>query len=606
MLRLDLANPYLGGSGRGWWAGFAGLLPECGLRLAEAGAVPFDRLGSSVVAGRAPRDVSVVVTAYRPDRGLVTAVRSVLGQSWGPAEVLVVDDASPGGFDGVLRECAELDPRVQVVRLPVNAGTYRARNVGIGLAAGEFVTFQDSDDWSHPRRIERQLPLLLDDPEALAVTSAGVEVTELLRLTRPGYPRVARLNPSSLLLRRAAVRERLGGFDEVRKGADSELIDRMVAAYGPQAVRHVPESLALIRLSADSLSRGEVRAAWLHPARAAYASAYRAWHARIAAGEAAPFLGERRPFAAPGHMTGRSGPRDVEVLVLTDWTVADGVRRGALDQVVALAAAGVRVGVAHLPSFRRVSRRRRAWWRDVQELVNDGTVEQVTTAERATAGLLLVPDPQVLQFADRPGWVDARHTVLLPGGPHDPGDCTAVARALGGAEPQWSDDWPQVIEPARWRVERAAGLPERPVVGLDLTGPPGAALVAALRGYDVRVRTGDPRGLPVGWLAYDFEDVPGREFVAQIDVYLSGDGERETLEALAAGCVVVRRPGCARTRGNVTVTAGWGEWAAVDASVQRREAARVVARHRAADLVARVRALLGTGAAPAPAQRVGG
>ena len=72
--------------------------------------------------------------------------------------------------------------------------------------------------------------------------------------------RGAEFNPSSLVFRRALVMGRIGYFDRVRKAADSEYIGRIQAAFGARSVRHVTEGpLALIRLSANSLSRSEIR-----------------------------------------------------------------------------------------------------------------------------------------------------------------------------------------------------------------------------------------------------------------------------------------------------------------------------------------------------------
>src|SRR5690606_37950815 len=101
--------------------------------------------------------VSIIVSCWQPNEQLLTSVRSLLSQTWQSVEVIVVDDASPRHFHSVLDEVQSLDERVTVLRQPSNQGTYAARNAALQVAKGEFVTFQDSDDWSHPRRIERQV-----------------------------------------------------------------------------------------------------------------------------------------------------------------------------------------------------------------------------------------------------------------------------------------------------------------------------------------------------------------------------------------------------------------------------------------------------------------
>jgi glycosyltransferase involved in cell wall biosynthesis len=73
-----------------------------------------------------------------------------------------------------------------------NGGTYVARNAGLDAATGDFVTFQDSDDWSHPLRLERQVAPLLADEAIFSTTSTGMRVTPDLVLTRPASSRPGR------------------------------------------------------------------------------------------------------------------------------------------------------------------------------------------------------------------------------------------------------------------------------------------------------------------------------------------------------------------------------------------------------------------------------
>ncbi len=101
--------------------------------------------------------VSVILPTYNRADTLGTAMRSVLDQTHGNLELIVVDDAS---YDNTPALVAALDDgRVRYVRLSENSGPSRARNVGIGHAQGEYIAFQDSDDEWHPRKLEHQLSL---------------------------------------------------------------------------------------------------------------------------------------------------------------------------------------------------------------------------------------------------------------------------------------------------------------------------------------------------------------------------------------------------------------------------------------------------------------
>ncbi|KAB2346886.1 bifunctional glycosyltransferase/CDP-glycerol:glycerophosphate glycerophosphotransferase [Actinomadura rudentiformis] len=93
-------------------------------------------------------DVTVVVIGFNDVLRLPRAVGSVLGQSLGAVEAVVVDDASTDGTGEVAdRLAAEHPGRVRAIRLPSNSGGCgRPRNVGVEHARGRYVMFLDSDD----------------------------------------------------------------------------------------------------------------------------------------------------------------------------------------------------------------------------------------------------------------------------------------------------------------------------------------------------------------------------------------------------------------------------------------------------------------------------
>jgi glycosyltransferase involved in cell wall biosynthesis len=671
-LEIDLANPHAGGfvEEETWLARFGALFPAPGPILAAAPEkVPFDRLAGSAghPAETAGERVTVVVTAYRPGEGLLTAVRSIAAQSWPDLEIIVVDDASPPEHDAILAAAEDLDPRVRLIRLPANGGTYAARNAGLEAARGDFVTFQDSDDWSHPRRVEFQVRPMLTDPAVVATTSEGISVTDQLVMTRPGIRR-GRVNVSSLLFRREAVIRRIGWFDPVRKAADSEFLERIQTAFGNDAVRRVAKPLALIRLSEGSLSRSEIRAYWMHPARTAYMSAYRCWHTTTR-----PLHRDRaeRPFVVPAHLSGLSSSRHYDVVVAADWRFLTGVQRSALAEIRALREAGRSVAILHLESLRSVHRQRRSLSDGVQRLINSGRLEQVLETDDVTAGVVLVRQPEVLQFAPEDGCAlragrvlivadraparrdgsDRRYTVVAAGSAAErlfgrvplwcPQDA-AVRESLTDAEPT-DFDLPMVAEP----LDVARPLPGprgQAVVGVDLCDAgewPGdlAAVLDVPRrctDADVRLRLPEtprrPAGLPAHWLVYEPSDLDPRTFIAQLDFYLHFPPEhcaelisRPALEAAATGCVVFVPERLAGAFGEAAVPCTPEEAPALVRRFRddpRRYAAQsVLARaavardHRPSAFADRIAALLPTGSpaavgapgsvgAPAPVQRV--
>src|SRR5699024_4032739 len=97
--------------------------------------------------------VTVIMPTYSPGKGIWTAIRSLLEQTWKNLEIIVVNDASPSRYRSLYSELEQLDSRITVLHQEVNAGAYVARNSGLRFATGEFVTTHDDDDWSHPDKI---------------------------------------------------------------------------------------------------------------------------------------------------------------------------------------------------------------------------------------------------------------------------------------------------------------------------------------------------------------------------------------------------------------------------------------------------------------------
>ena len=525
-----------------------------------------------------PSRITTVVTTWRPDAALLTAVRSLVAQTWTNHEILIVDDGSPGEFDAVLRAATALDPRIRLIRMVANAGTYVARNAGLDAATGEFVTFQDSDDWSHPLRLERQVAPLLADEAVFSTTSTGMRVTPDLLVTRPGVPATRSYNLSSLMLRRVPALARVGYLDAVRKGADAEYVERARAVFGRAATRHLGgPPLALIRLSTGSLSSADYRTGWMHPARRSYLSAFQAWHTRIRSGAARPL--EPRAFAAPRRLRGETGARAYDIVLAGDWTPAGGAGTAGIGQLRALTARGQRAALLQLDALTNLRDGPRNLDGNVQDLINAGELTQVELTDDVRARLVVVRSARVLQHApDLPCGVRAQRVVIESS--VSSRSATAAARRLFGRRPLWAPagpdgrrllaaaldadlltgvDLPGTVDAAQWRLDRRGPRADRPVVGRHCRG--GRAEWRRLREelpdtarVDVRLLDGAGSatgafgrfGPPRSWLVYGPAEVSLRSFLYQVDFYLHlpeadtpADPDPDVLAALAAGCVVV-------------------------------------------------------------------
>ena len=100
--------------------------------------------------------VSVVIPAYRHEAFVGEAIESVLGQTFGDFELIVIDDGSPDRTGEIADGYASRDSRIRVYH-QANAGSHATINRGLGLARGEWVAILNSDDRFHPRRVERLL-----------------------------------------------------------------------------------------------------------------------------------------------------------------------------------------------------------------------------------------------------------------------------------------------------------------------------------------------------------------------------------------------------------------------------------------------------------------
>jgi glycosyltransferase involved in cell wall biosynthesis len=200
--------------------------------------------------------VSCVIPVFNGEAYLREAIDSVLAQTWGTVEVLVVDDGSTDGTAAVARSYGH---PVRYLHQE-NAGPAAARNRGIEAARGALVAFLDADDLWAPERIARQVVALEADPR-VSYTLCLIQnfwIPELeaeadaRRLRREGAPAPGYL-AGGVLARREAF-EQVGGFDPQLGHGDSADWFLRARRAGLEEVM-VPEVLVFRRIHGDNRSR---------------------------------------------------------------------------------------------------------------------------------------------------------------------------------------------------------------------------------------------------------------------------------------------------------------------------------------------------------------
>lgn len=99
--------------------------------------------------------VSVIMPTYNRAKTIERAINSILKQTYKNLELIIIDDCSNDNTIDIINSIK--DSRIRMIKLNENKGANYARNCGLNLAKGEYITFQDSDDESILNRIEKLL-----------------------------------------------------------------------------------------------------------------------------------------------------------------------------------------------------------------------------------------------------------------------------------------------------------------------------------------------------------------------------------------------------------------------------------------------------------------
>ena len=165
--------------------------------------------------------ISVVMPAYNTSKYIVQAIESIVQQTYPNWELLICDDASTDSTIACIRQFQDL--RIKVIQNDLNLGYLKTTNLLLSTSQGDYITFQDSDDLSHPKRLENQLEAFQVDQQLGICGTNGyridIEGRRIQEITKPEFhdeilKHIKIKNPfigSSLMIKRE-VYETVGGY----------------------------------------------------------------------------------------------------------------------------------------------------------------------------------------------------------------------------------------------------------------------------------------------------------------------------------------------------------------------------------------------------------
>lgn len=222
-------------------------------------------MNEPMVTGPIAPKVTVLMSVFNGERYLRESVESILRQTFTDFEFLIVNDGSTDGSRDIVLSYAG-DRRIRLVDNPANMGLTRSLNRGLSMAGAALIARQDADDVSHSERLAKQVAFLDSHPDVVLL---GTQVRHIGRdghaFRAPGWEKAVTTEGirwqlmfdspfvhSTVMFRRDAVRDRLGGYDEgFATSQDYELWSRVAARH---RVGNLPETLVDFRSHGEGVS----------------------------------------------------------------------------------------------------------------------------------------------------------------------------------------------------------------------------------------------------------------------------------------------------------------------------------------------------------------
>lgn len=213
--------------------------------------------------------VSVIVPVYNAEKYIHRCVDSILAQTYTNLEIILVDDGSPDNCPAICDEYAKKDSRIKVIHKE-NGGVSSARNAGLEIFCGDYLTFVDSDDFIGKNFI-KNLVDNMDEEIGIVISKfkfISPDLEEIKRERRGSDNTTVLINKDfdftentfngeiGCKLYRKSVISKLSFSEDIYLGEDT--VFNAKAFCNSHAVRYIPDSSYYYIQYAESLSHGKL------------------------------------------------------------------------------------------------------------------------------------------------------------------------------------------------------------------------------------------------------------------------------------------------------------------------------------------------------------
>lgn len=223
------------------------------------------------------KKVSVIVATCKREKTLIKALESVANQSYKNLEIILIDDNADVEWNEKVGKIVEdfktNNPTVEIIYFASldNLGSAKARNKGIELSTGEYITFLDDDDVYLIEKVEKQVEFMIENALDFSVTNlelyytngklAQRRVRDYIKSTDSKklleYHLMHNITGTDTMMFKAEYLRQIGGFAPINVGDEFYLMQRAIENGGKFGYLPRCDVHALIHTEDEGLSSGD-------------------------------------------------------------------------------------------------------------------------------------------------------------------------------------------------------------------------------------------------------------------------------------------------------------------------------------------------------------